>query len=97
MKIKFSVYSMLKRTSALVLLVVFFVSVIFARLFYLQVINNEELVKKGLTQWLRDLPLTAQRGQIVDRNGVVLASSYTTYDIYVRPADIESFESIAKL
>ena len=95
--IKFSSYSMIKRTLALILLIVFFILVVFGRLFYLQIYNGHSYVKRGLTQWLRDLPLTAQRGEIVDRNGVVLASSYTTYDVYVRPSDIESSERVASL
>ncbi len=95
--IKFSSYSMIKRTLALVLLIVFFILIIFGRLFYLQIYNGHSYVKKGLTQWLRDLPLTAQRGQIVDRNGVVLASSYTTYDVYVRPSDVSDQSGVASL
>lgn len=95
MSIKYSSYSMVKRLLALTVLVAFFACMIIARIFYLQVLGGYSLVKKGLTQWLRDLPLTAVRGSITDRNGVVLASSYTTYDIYVRPADIESAEEVA--
>lgn len=97
MAVKFSSYSMIKRLLALVVLVAFFACLIVFRLFYLQVVGGYEIVKKGLTQWLRDLPLTATRGKITDRNGVVLASSYTTYDVYVRPADVDDKESLAKL
>ena len=97
MAVKFSSYSMIKRLLALVVLVAFFACLIVFRLFYLQVVGGYEIVKKGLTQWLRDLPLTATRGKITDRNGVVLASSYTTYDVYVRPADIENVEMVAKI
>ena len=95
--IKFSSYSMLKRTLALVMLVVLFICIIFGRLFYLQIFNSYSFVKRGLSQWLRDLPLTAQRGNIVDRNGVVLASSYTTYDVYVRPNDVKDANKVALL
>ncbi len=97
MAIKYSVYSMKKRLLALTLLVIFFAVCVISRLFILQVTNSEFYVKKGLTQWLRDLPLTATRGTITDRNGVVLASSYTTYDVYVRPADVEDFEKVSNL
>lgn len=95
--VKYSIYSMFKRTSALIMLIVFFICVLFGRLFYLQVLNGNSFVERGLSQWLRDLPLTAQRGQIVDRNGVVLASSYTTYDVYVRPSDIKNAQGVASL
>lgn len=97
MAIKYSTYSMMKRLLALTMLIVFFACVIIGRLFYLQIYNNNFYVQKGLTEWLRDLPLTATRGSITDRNGVVLASSYTTYDIYVRPADVENTEAVASV
>lgn len=97
MAIKFSLYSMKQRLLAVTMLVIFFAVCIISRLFFLQVSNGEDYVKRGLTQWLRDLPLTATRGSIVDRNGVVLASSYTTYDVYVRPADVENFEKVSNI
>ncbi len=90
---KYSSYSMIKRTLALIMLIVLFLLVIFGRLLFLQVLSGESYIKKGLSQWLRDLPLTANRGQITDRNGVVLASSYTTFDVYVRPSEINSPEA----
>ncbi len=97
MAIKYSSYSLTKRLLALTVLVAFFACMIIFRLFYLQIIGGYSLVKEGLTEWLRDLPLIANRGEITDRNGVVLASSHTTYDVYIRPADIEDSEAVAKL
>ena len=97
MAVKYSSYSMFQRLTALFVLVVFFVCGIIFRILYIQVLNNDFYVEKGLTEWLRDLPLVASRGEITDRNGVVLASSYTAYDVYVRPADVENFESVAKV
>lgn len=95
MAIKYSSYSILKRLSALVVLIAFFVCIIIGRLFYLQVFGGYNIVKRGLTQWLRDLPLVASRGTITDRNGVKLAASYTTYDVYVRPADVKNMAEVA--
>lgn len=95
MAIKYSIFSMKRRLLALIMLIIFFVFIIISRLFYLQILNDSFYVQKGLTEWLRDLPLTATRGSVTDRNGVVLASSYTTYDVYVRPADVENFENVA--
>lgn len=97
MAIKYSLYSMKQRLLALSMLVIFFAVCVISRLFFLQVSNSGDFVKRGLTQWLRDLPLTATRGSITDRNGVVLASSYTTYDVYVRPADVENFENVSRI
>ena len=97
MAVKYSSYSMSKRLLALFVLVAFFACMITFRLFYLQIFKGYSYVEKGITQWLRDLPLIANRGSITDRNGVVLASSYTTYDIYVRPADIKDASAVAKV
>ncbi len=97
MAVKYSSYSLIKRLLALCLLIVFFACLILFRLFYLQILNGYSLIQKGLTEWLRDLPLIANRGTITDRNGVVLASSYTTYDVYVRPADVEDAEAISSV
>ena len=94
---KYSTYSMIKRLLALFVLVTFFVFIISIRLFYIQIFRGGTFVKKGLTQWLRDLPLIATRGTITDRNGIVLSSSYTTYDVYVRPSDIENVEDTARV
>ncbi|MBR7172260.1 MAG: hypothetical protein IKD36_00475 [Clostridia bacterium] len=97
MAVKYSLYSMKQRLLALFVLVTFFACGITFRIFYLQVLNSLSYIEKGMTQWLRDLPLVASRGTITDRNGVVLASSHTTYDVYVRPADIENVETVAKI
>ena len=95
MAIKYSSYSMIKRLLALVVLVTFFAFLIVFRLFYIQILSGYSFVKEGLTEWLRDLPLIATRGTITDKNGVVLASSYTTYDVYVRPADVDDAEGLS--
>lgn len=97
MAVKYSSYSMKQRLLALFVLVAFFACIIVFRIFYIQVLGGYSFVEKGLTQWLRDLPLTATRGKITDRNGVVLASSYTTYDVYVRPADVDDKDKVSKL
>ena len=97
MAVKYSSYSMKQRLLALIVLVAFFVCGITFRLFYLQILKGHSYIEKGLTQWLRDLPLVANRGKITDRNGVVLASSYTTYDVYVRPADVKNFNDVCKV
>ena len=73
-----------------------FLCALVARLFYVQIISSSALSLKATEQWMRDIPLSALRGTIYDRNGVVLASSYTTYDIYVRPNSIQNKEQTAE-
>lgn len=70
---------------------------LFCRLFYIQIFQAESLQNKAEDQWTRDLPINAERGIIYDRNGVVLAVSYTTYDIYVRHSNVENAQEVATL
>ena len=62
----------------------------------MQVINAENLLKKAESQWVRDLPLNAKRGTIYDRNGVALALSYTSYNIYVRAISVKDPHKVTK-
>ncbi|MDE5539255.1 MAG: stage V sporulation protein D, partial [Bacilli bacterium] len=44
----------------------------------------------------RELPIKADRGEIVDRNGVVLASNITTVSLVVVPGQIDDAEAVAQ-
>ena len=52
---------------------------------------------KATEQWTRDLPVSAERGTIKDRNGAALAISYTTYDIYVRGREVKDVNNTSKV
>lgn len=73
----------------------FFLCLLAGRLFYVQIISGKSLSKKAADQWMRDIPLSALRGTIYDRNGAVLASSYTTYNVYARPNSVKDKEGVA--
>ena len=92
----YSIFSIQKRLLVLILLITFIFCALIARLFYIQVINAESLLKKGESQWVRDLPLNAKRGTIFDKNGVALAVSYTSYNIYVRAVSVKDATSVTK-
>lgn len=77
------------------LLVSFVFFVIIIRLGYLQLVKGSWLQARAMDQWTRDLPLTAIRGDIVDRNSVKLATNYSTYDIYVRPSMVQDAKVVA--
>ena len=93
--VKISHISIRRRLSAIALLVTFFFCLLAGRLFWLQVINSNNLKSSAFGQWTRDLPFTADRGDITDTNGQVLASSLTLYTMYCRPSDVENAEEIA--
>jgi len=95
MEIKYTEKSLSKRLLAVFIAIAFFVLIILIKIFFLTIVDSEKLQSRALSQWMRGLPLSANRGSITDRNGVVLASSYTTYDVYVRPADMENPEDMS--
>ena len=79
----------------MVLLITFLFIAVIARLIYIEVVTGEELQARALEQWYRDVPLRAERGEITDRNGVVLAASVTAYTIYARPVAVTNKELTA--
>lgn len=63
----------------------------------MQVFWSEELNYRALDQWTRELPIVAKRGQITDRNGVVLADNTSAYTIYARSNAIKDKASTSLL
>ena len=85
-----------KRLLASILLAVFLFTLIFAKLMHVMLVEGKSLQVKALDQWTRDLPNDAPRGQILDRNGVVLAGTATRYNLYVRPNSATDKEGLAQ-
>ena len=85
-----------KRLASAIIVLGLFLCLLVVRLLYVQIISSRALSLKATDQWMRDIPLSALRGTIYDRNGAVLASSYTTYDIYARPNSIKDKTQAAK-
>jgi cell division protein FtsI (penicillin-binding protein 3) len=56
---------------------------------YIQVIGNDFFQKQGEVRFARTLELPANRGRILDRNGLILASSVTAPSIWAIPEDVE--------
>ncbi|MDR3186741.1 MAG: peptidoglycan glycosyltransferase, partial [Christensenellaceae bacterium] len=86
----------MKRLLAIILLITFLFIAILARLIYIGIVDGQKLYTLALDQWTRDVPITARRGSIFDRSGIVLADSYSTYTLYVRPVEITDHEKTAK-
>ncbi|MBQ1820688.1 MAG: PASTA domain-containing protein [Clostridia bacterium] len=62
---------------------------IIGKLFDVSIIKGKTWTQKAMSQWTRVTSLKAERGQILDRNGTVLASSYTTYQVCLNPQNIQ--------
>lgn len=58
------------------------------RAVYIQVIENDFFQKQGEVRFARTLSLPANRGRILDRNGVILASSIPVPSIWAIPEDV---------
>ena len=67
------------------------------RVFYVQIVWGKDLQSKAIDQWTRELPVTAVRGKIVDRNGVTLVSNAQSYAVYIRCRLLKDPASAAKI
>lgn len=70
--------------------------VIVVRVFYIQVISYDKLNNLAESLWSRELPITADRGEITDRNGKILATNITTTSLVVIPNQIKDSKDVAK-
>ena len=82
------------RVALLVVIICFLL--IIGKIFYIQVISYNKLSKLTEDLWSRKMTINAPRGDIVDRNGVVLATSIVTTTIYVVPNQIDDKENVSK-
>jgi cell division protein FtsI (penicillin-binding protein 3) len=64
-------------------------AVLAGRAAYVQVLNNDFFIKQGEVRFSRTLELPANRGRILDRNGLILASSVPSPSVWAIPEDVE--------
>lgn len=57
---------------------------------YIQIFGNEFFQRQGEVRFARTLELPANRGRILDRNGLILASSVPASSIWAIPEDVEA-------
>lgn len=91
----YNLHSLQKRFIAIVLIVVTLFVVLLGRIFYLQMIKGKHLQMLAAEEWLRDLPLSSKRGEIYDSSGVSIATTITTYDVYVRARNVTNPSELA--
>ena len=84
----YTLHSLRKRILTLLVLISFLFCSLVIRLFVVQIINGKSLQLKATDQWTRDIQIIAPRGNIYDKTGSTLATSYTTYNVYTRPREI---------
>src|SRR3954470_9065986 len=57
-----------------------------SRLVYLQIIRHEDLDEQAVANRTAIVPIVPNRGLIVDRNGIVLATNYSAYTLEITPS-----------
>lgn len=78
----------------LVVIIVLLITI--GRVFYIQVFSYKKLNSLAEALWSRKLPISADRGTIIDRNGKVLATNITTTSLVVIPNQIVDKEDAAR-
>ena len=63
-----------------------------ARLAYLQLVRHEDLLEQAENNRTAIVPVVPNRGLILDRNGIVLASNYSAYTLEVTPSKISNLD-----
>lgn len=75
------------------LAVVFAFGLIAARMVYLQVMRHDDLLAQAESNRTAVLPVVPNRGQILDRNGRVLATNYSAYTLEITPSRVEDLDA----
>lgn len=87
------------RLKILVILIIFIILWIFTagKLFYLQVFQSREIGKKNREEQIRFLEIPSCRGDIMDRNGKILATDIEAYTLYAKKGKISNVRNTAAL
>ena len=73
--------------------VVFFAfCLVVARLVFLQVVRHEDLAEQAESNRTAIVPVVPNRGLILDRNGVVLATNYAAYTLEITPSRVNELD-----
>ncbi|MFD2702226.1 stage V sporulation protein D [Paenibacillus shunpengii] len=78
----------------LILLILF--AALAIRLAYVQLAKGPELAEEAENLWRRQIPYTAKRGEILDRNGTSLAYNITTPTVMAIPVQVKEKEKTAE-
>lgn len=89
-------YTIQKRIKFILYLIILIFIIIIFRIFYIQVFSKNKLDDLANNLWSRNLPILADRGNITDRNGVILAGNITTTSLIVVPVQIKNKEEVAE-
>jgi len=80
------------RVFVAILTVLFAFALLAARLVYLQVYRYDDLNEQAESNRTAIVPIAPNRGLILDRNGVVLATNYSAYTLEITPSKVANLE-----
>ena len=86
-----------QRIRYLFIIVILLFFIIFFKIVYVQVFSYEKLSSLSDDLWSRELPISAARGKILDRNGKILADNITITSLVIIPNQVEDPEKVAKV
>ena len=81
------------RVIAAALFVIFAFGLLGSRLAWLQIAKHEELSVQAENNRIAVVPITPNRGLILDRNGVILANNYSAYTLEIAPAKVADLDA----
>lgn len=90
--------SMIKRIYAIcAILFACVLGLVGSRLVYIMLVDSDFYQEKAAKQQLYDTEIAAERGDIVDRNGEILATSAQVWTVYITPNSFKSVTDVAEL
>ena len=69
-------------------------TLIWARAYYLQVVQYENLNEQAERNRTAVVPVVPMRGEVEDRNGEILASNYSAYTLEITPSKVPDLEAV---
>ena len=79
-----------KRVALTFGVILLLMSALMVRMAWIQIVMGEEYTEKAITQQTSDIPLSAKRGDIYDRNGKEMATSVNGYSVWIWPKRLAS-------
>ena len=74
-----------KRVALTYGVILLLMSALMLRMAWIQIVKADEYPEKAITQQTSDIPLSAKRGDIYDRNGKEMATSVNGYSVWIWP------------
>ena len=78
--------------AGLVVLFAFFLLI--TRLIYLQIFRHDDLLEQADNNRITAVPTVPNRGLILDRNGIVLATNYSAYTLEITPSKVGDLDLV---